>query len=577
MGRSRAAHHSADEDPAQSRSKRKRTAQNMENTETVTTVLGIKDGKKALYHCNYCNKDISGKIRIKCVMCSDFDLCVECFSVGAEVHPHKSNHPYRVMDNLLFPLICPEWNADEEILLLEGIEMYGLGNWAEVAEHVGTKSKARCIEHYNTIYMNSPSFPLPDMSHVIGKSREELLAMAKEYAEISKGTPTCGEENGAKTESPSSARTKLEDQRKECPAGHSSSNISSGTVINEVGSGEGSSYANTSAGALKGVSSIVPSKDGHDNIKVEDRSIGEKKPRIFGEKGPSMKELSGYNSKRQEFEVEYDNDAEQLLADMEFKDTDSNGDHDLKLRVLHIYSKKLDERKRRKDFILERNLLYPDPFEEDLTMEEKDLCHHYRVFMRFHSREEHEQLLRSIIEEHRILKRIQDLQEARAAGCYTSVDAERYIEQKIKRETEENARRAKEGFQAVSSGKSLQRSSQKGDDMSPHGGIRSPGVPDSEGKHLSPTTKGLALSNFSENWDVTEFLGADLLSNSEKKLCGEIRILPTHYLNMLQTMSMGILNGNITNKSDAHGLFNVDASKVDKVYDMLMKKGILQT
>lgn len=59
---------------------------------------------------------------------------------------------------------------------------------------------------------------------------------------------------------------------------------------------------------------------------------------------------------------------------------------------------------------MERKLLYPDPFEEDLTMEEKDLCHHYKVFMRFHSREEHEQLLRSIIEENRILKRIQDLQ-----------------------------------------------------------------------------------------------------------------------------------------------------------------------
>lgn len=71
-----------------------------------------------------------------------------------------------------------------------------------------------------------------------------------------------------------------------------------------------------------------------------DRSIGEKKPRIFGEKGPSVKELSGYNSKRQEFEVEFDNDAEQLLADMEFKDTDSNGDRELKLRVLHIYSKR---------------------------------------------------------------------------------------------------------------------------------------------------------------------------------------------------------------------------------------------
>lgn len=58
---------------------------------------GMNEGKETLYHCNYCNKDISGKIRIKCVTCPDYDLCVECFSVGAEVTPHKSNHPYRVM------------------------------------------------------------------------------------------------------------------------------------------------------------------------------------------------------------------------------------------------------------------------------------------------------------------------------------------------------------------------------------------------------------------------------------------------------------------------------------------------
>lgn len=50
--------------------------------------------------------------------------------------------------------------------------------------------------------------------------------------------------------------------------------------------------------------------------------------------------------------------------------------------------------------------------------------------------------------------------------------------------------------------------------MSPCRSIRSPGVPDSEGNYLSPTTKGIALSNFSENWDVTGFLGADLLSDS---------------------------------------------------------------
>lgn len=67
------------------------------------------EGKAALYHCNYCNKDITGMIRIKCAVCPDFDLCIECFSVGAEVTPHKSSHPYRVMVRLppqTYILLC---------------------------------------------------------------------------------------------------------------------------------------------------------------------------------------------------------------------------------------------------------------------------------------------------------------------------------------------------------------------------------------------------------------------------------------------------------------------------------------
>lgn len=80
--------------------------------------------------------------------------------------------------------------------------------------------------------------------------------------------------------------------------------------------------------------SIVPAEP------QSDRSIGEKKPRTSGDERPSLTELSGYNFKRQEFEIEYDNDAEQLLADMEFKETDTDAEHELKLRVLRIYSKR---------------------------------------------------------------------------------------------------------------------------------------------------------------------------------------------------------------------------------------------
>ena len=51
--------------------------------------------------------------------------------------------------------------ADEELLLLEGVDMAGLGNWSAVAEHVGTKGQDACRQHYYDIYINCQSFPEP--------------------------------------------------------------------------------------------------------------------------------------------------------------------------------------------------------------------------------------------------------------------------------------------------------------------------------------------------------------------------------------------------------------------------------
>ena len=65
-------------------------------------------------------------------------------------------------------LACTQ--ADEEMLLLEAVEMYGLGNWGAVAEHVGTKGEGTCRGHYYAVYVDVPSFPeptpLPSMLHV---------------------------------------------------------------------------------------------------------------------------------------------------------------------------------------------------------------------------------------------------------------------------------------------------------------------------------------------------------------------------------------------------------------------------
>lgn len=558
MGRSRVSN--STDDDANQRSKRRRVASSGDNPETLTTASGVSEGKKALYHCNYCNKDISGKIRIKCTKCPDFDLCVECFSVGAEVTPHKSNHAYRVMDNLSFPLIFPDWNADEEILLLEGIEMYGLGNWAEVAEHVGTKSKAQCIDHYTTAYMNSPCYPLPDMSRVNGKNRKELLAMAKVQGEGKKGLSVVGDVT-PKEESPfSPSRVKIEDSS-EAPTGRSPSCLN--------------------AGATKKASTFGQFKDGSDGTKVEaltstedlhmDRSVGIKKPKHSGDEGPSITELSGYNVKRQEFDPEYDNDAEQPLAEMEFKETDSETDRELKLRVLHIYLSRLDERKRRKDFILKRNLLYPSPLEKELSSEDRDVYQRFKVFMRFLSQEEFDALIKTVIEERKIRRRIKELQECRAAGCRTLAEVKMYTEQKRKRELETSAQKSKESGHTVASGKATQKGKSDGSprNISDNHKVRG-------GSGLEPGDKGSPAPQASgksfDEWDITGLPGTELLSETEQQLCCQNRLLPSLYLKMQEVLVQEMFKGSVVKKADAHPLFKVDPSKVDKVYDMVTKK-----
>ena len=56
-----------------------------------------------------------------------------------------------------------EWGADEELLLLEGAEIYGLGSWSDISDHIGgyrTKDEVR--DHYLETYVESSKFPLPE-------------------------------------------------------------------------------------------------------------------------------------------------------------------------------------------------------------------------------------------------------------------------------------------------------------------------------------------------------------------------------------------------------------------------------
>ncbi|RKF64671.1 Transcriptional adapter 2 [Erysiphe neolycopersici] len=128
-----------------------------------TATRGAEGGVK--YVCDVCSADITSTVRIRCAdpHCHDYDLCVLCFSNGEASHNHNpGTHPYRVIEQNSVPIYDRNWGADEELLLLEGAEIYGFGSWADIADHIGGyRDKDEVKAHYQKVYLDSPNFPLP--------------------------------------------------------------------------------------------------------------------------------------------------------------------------------------------------------------------------------------------------------------------------------------------------------------------------------------------------------------------------------------------------------------------------------
>ncbi|KAF1819430.1 transcriptional adaptor 2 [Dissoconium aciculare CBS 342.82] len=118
------------------------------------------------YICNVCSADITSTVRIRCAskQCVDYDLCVTCFAKGeSNTHHDPRSHPYHVIEPHSIPIFDEDWGADEELLLLEGAEQYGLGSFADIADHIGGyREKDEVREHYIQTYINSSLFPLPE-------------------------------------------------------------------------------------------------------------------------------------------------------------------------------------------------------------------------------------------------------------------------------------------------------------------------------------------------------------------------------------------------------------------------------
>ncbi|GMF29393.1 unnamed protein product [Phytophthora lilii] len=431
--------------------------------------------------CLNCQKDLARNIRITCAECAPqppFELCVECFAVGIELGEHRKSHQYTVSDCLAFPIVLEpqgaepaaapaavgtnaaafptarcdaasaEWMADEELLLLEAIEMFGMGNWKDIAEHVVTKNDKKCERHYLTAYLGHKDL----MPRFIGDSVEE----SKEE------------------EAPAEKQTTTDEKAAEMNA--------------------------ASDHVLRG-------------------PPGERN-------GPSQ--LAGYMPLRGDFDVEYDNEAEMILADMEFSDADHPAERELKLKVIQIYNQKLAKRMERKKFVVERGLLdykLHQHTERKRPKEERELLAQVRPFARFQTPEEHENFLEGLITAMRLKKQILLLQEYRKNGVRTLAEAELYDADKKKRELDQAIQKQRDSASYLyESG----RTSSSGRDRANRWQNREQGANGDAGGDNSRTRGSGAngLDAIAATFSIEGTPGCHLLTPKEKELCGKLKLLP---------------------------------------------------
>jgi len=147
----------------------------------------------------------------------------------------------------------------------------------------------------------------------------------------------------------------------------------------------------------------------------------------------------GFMPLRGDYEVEYSNNAEEIVGELELLDEDTPDERKLKLKLLEMYDFKLCEREKRKNFALERGICdwkKTSNMEKKRSKEERDMYTKYRCFTRFMPQNKFDELVDGIISERRIRKRIEQLKQYRSAGVLTFKKAEQYEVDKKRRESD---------------------------------------------------------------------------------------------------------------------------------------------
>eukprot|EP00892_Ulva_mutabilis_P005868 jgi/Ulvmu1/3653/UM017_0067.1 len=543
----------------QSRTKRRRGA-------SEASVPAREPGKRALYHCNYCQRNITDHVRIKCAQCMDFDLCVECFSVGVELGDHKNSHSYRVMDFLAFPLYDPAWGADEELLLLEAIDMYGIGNWTAVAEHVGEKPAEACKLHYYHTYVESPDAPLPtpapelaniDISDLV-KRRLSYNNGATTATPVATPPPGSGNIDEAPTKMPAIDAGDAPAMTPPGNGGASGKHASKTTPAPARRRGRGA-RASTIAATAATDSAVAQAPEGSTVAAAAAAAAGPS-----GGRNTAKVETSGYLRYRDEFDPEFDGEAELPIAQLEFLESDPPELISAKVRMLQIYNERLTERETRRESIKKLGLTDVRKLqaaEKRRAPFERRLHAALRVFERYQTPEAAEALCSGMLLEAQLRSRIDALKALRRLGARTFTSGE-LIQADLKRQEQVAAGRP--------AGRPDRQNRMPAEEAGgPGSAAVLPHIPTPAGASARPPAVQAWKGRRNAPLDVSQLPGAGVLTARERELCSTQRFVPGHWMLLKETlMREDARAGGTLGRAAARNLFRLEQGRATKLWDV---------
>ncbi|CAM9351595.1 unnamed protein product, partial [Laminaria digitata] len=287
--------------------------------------------------------------------------------------------------------------------------------------------------------------------------------------------------------------------------------------------------------------------------KEEERAIKE-----WVEKLPGA-DLSVYAPLRGDFDHEHDDSAEELLANMEFRSTDHISEKQLKLDVIAVYNHRLDEREKRKRFVIEHNLL--DYKKQQMggkkrLREDRELVARLRPFARFSTPKEHDELIDNLLLAKKIRARIEQLQVYRQNGITTLAEGLEFDRARQRRQDELASQKHRESASYLYDGHSNGKGT-TGDRNKRYSNRNKGGMSDGTGEGADARSDNLL--------NLTGAPGVEFLSPPERLLCSELHLLPGYYLVIKEAMIQECVRAGFLKRNNLSGLILMDCARLEKV------------